>query len=148
MNASTLADLVEEVVSLMPMLPVGVGREVVDRLPDIVEAIGEGLLRNAAIVLAFDDLGDEAVVLTVILDDQGAHIDVTTNAEALVISNGYDLAVCDGSGGIRVDRTLPHTQVDHGGRIGLHLATERATARLAVARSLMATHTAFQEMTR
>lgn len=147
MKASLIEEFVEEVMELMPMLPIGVGREVIDRLPDIVDAIDKGLIEDAAIVLAFDDLGHEAVVLTVTMDDQGAHIDVTTNAEAMVVSNGYDLSVCGGRCEIRVDRSLARTAVDHGVRIGRHIATERAIATLAAARALMATHPAFREMT-
>lgn len=141
-----LGDLLCDVMSRMPMLPPGVGREVQDRLPDIVEALESGILDDAAIVLSFDDLGHEAVVLTVTIKIHFAHVDVSTNAEAIVVSNGYDLMVHDTHGGIHVDTDLPSTLVDHGRRLGRHIATEAATAHVEAARALMRTHPAFRDM--
>lgn len=143
---TTLEDAISEVMGRMPMLPPGVGREVADRLPDILSAIAAGILEDAAIVLAFNDLGQEAVVLTVAIRQTSAHVDISTNAEGIAVSNGYDMRIQRGHADLHVNTNFPSTAVDHAGRMGRHIATERATTMLEDARALMRTHPVFKDM--
>lgn len=142
----TLEDVLNDVMARMPMLPPGVSREVIDRLPSVIEAITAGILEDAAIMLAFEDLGSESVVLTITIGTHSAHVDISTNAEGIAVSNGYDMRILGDHADLNVNTRFPRTQVDHASRMGRHLATERAAAMIDEARALMKTHPIFKDM--
>lgn len=141
-----LGDRLTDIITGMAAMPSGVAREVAERLPDIMCAITADIIEHAAIMLAFSDLEQEDVVLSITIGHETAHLDVSTNAEQVVVSHGYDMRIVDGDAEVTIDRNHRLSVVDHTAIMGRQIETTRATAMVERARALMRTHKAFKDM--
>ncbi len=141
-----LDERVTSVLTGMHALPAAIGRDVLERLSRIEEAISEDMIDEGTILIQYRDLRDDLVVFGMIVKADCAFLDVSASNEPVAISNGYSFRMDGDAVTMSIDREHHMSPVDHQAMIAGWLDTERALGWIDEARRLMRTHPAFKDM--
>ncbi len=101
------------VLASMPMIPAEVGTYAIYRMKMIGNAIVEGFIEDATILMPFNDLGGDKVVLTIQMRENIMQMYISRQSDEAVISLVYQIVLKDGEEVLRSGNAMAGQRINH-----------------------------------
>lgn len=135
-----------DILAKMAMIPDDVGAYAIYRMTMISDAIEEGMVEGGIVLMPFNDLGGDKVVLTVQMRKDMMQMHISRQSDESVISRVYQIVMQDGKETVRSGNAMPGQRINHQLLTEIAQQTDRALENINSAKRLMRTLPMFRTM--